>query len=964
MRTHLDSNKRFLAFVVLALSFLVSFVIAYGATPSRNSTVSLKKDENSLFTLAISDPDGISEFSLQPPGKSSYGGGVPGCPTIFNSKDILFIEPEDFTPSMIATITDCKKNVLELELLPPEGGITKGRVITPEPEEKKTAPAPIDPKLAPAPKPTKKEVAPAKVFIADTTSNAPFTLGSWNDRFGVTELFSGLIDEVLIYKKALSAADVKTIFKAGSAGQCFVVPDVVGALSCGELQSDLIAWWNGDTVSGTTVSDSASGGGGNEVAIIGTISGGVTVVPGKVRSAFKFNGVNGYISMKNPASLNFGTGPFSLESWFNWDGKEGVNNIIRKSDYPSNGAGAGYWLRLGGGNLEFFTGETTGLDGEPRGIISTPISAKTWHHVVATRNDSGAMTLYVDGKLEGTAEASITEKVPEPEEEPEPTESLEDIQYPVTDLGNCGDEEECRTYCDDQSHINVCLAFAKKYGFITDDELLDLEKFKKIDGGPGGCNSRASCETYCNTTDHLDECIAFAETNDTLTEEELIEAKKFQQALAKGIKPPAACTNKASCEVYCNNPENIEECLAFAEEAGFIEGEELAQARKFMEFMQKGETPGDCRNREQCEAYCAGDEHIDECIAFAVKAGFLSEEEQEMIRKTGGKGPGNCRSKAQCEAYCEANQEECFNWANEHGLMKEEDLKQMQEGMKQFREQFDKMPPEVVKCFKDAIGEEKLNKILAGEPVFDRNLGDQMQSCFQDFAGSFGGQGDEGGFPGSGQGEFPGGGNFSGPGGCKSQEECANFCVNNFEACKDFAPPGGGGPGGPIRCGTEENPEECQKLEPPHQGGGGGPGGCQSPNECAAYCQEHQEECQGFGAQGGGSSGNGGDRSAREPQHAEDQSRLRDHDSTKSGAQYQQQYPQQQHSEDQSRIQSHDSTKSGAQFQHSEEQSKIQYQQPQQQYQQQYPEHQPTSVNLESSLMAQVLGLLVSLLKL
>lgn len=30
---------------------------------------------------------------------------------------------------------------------------------------------------------------------------------------------------------------------------------------------------------------------------------------------------------------------------------------------------------------------------------------------------------------------------------------LEDVQYPITELGNCGSEEECRTYCEDVNNI-------------------------------------------------------------------------------------------------------------------------------------------------------------------------------------------------------------------------------------------------------------------------------------------------------------------------------------------------------------------------------------------------------------------------------------------------------------------------------------------------------------------------------
>lgn len=141
--------------------------------------------------------------------------------------------------------------------------------------------------------------------------------------------------------------------------------------------------------------------------------GGVGIVSGEVGNAFKFDVSSGYIKMGNPANLNFGTGPFSLESWFNWDGGGGgpggaaIGNIIRKSNYPASGNGWGYWLRIGIETkiLEFYTGETVGNLDQPRGSVTTPISSGSWHHAVATRDSSGTMKLYVDGELKGTAQA-------------------------------------------------------------------------------------------------------------------------------------------------------------------------------------------------------------------------------------------------------------------------------------------------------------------------------------------------------------------------------------------------------------------------------------------------------------------------------------------------------------------------------------------------------------------------------
>ncbi len=159
-----------------------------------------------------------------------------------------------------------------------------------------------------------------------------------------------------------------------------------------------VSGWDGDAVVIDTFAlDTIDG---ND----GTMHGGVSIAPGIFGSAFDFDGADDFINMGNPASLNFGTGAFSLEAWFNWDGGgSSVGNIIRKSDFPEFSPDIGYWLRIHGGSstLDFFSGETPGAFGE----ISAPVTANEWHHAVATRDNSGLMSLYVDGMLRSSVSA-------------------------------------------------------------------------------------------------------------------------------------------------------------------------------------------------------------------------------------------------------------------------------------------------------------------------------------------------------------------------------------------------------------------------------------------------------------------------------------------------------------------------------------------------------------------------------
>lgn len=409
--------------------------------------------------------------------------------------------------------------------------------------------------------------------------------------------------------------------------------------------------------------------------------------------------------------------------------------------------------------------------------------------------------------------------------------SAPNIAYPVQELNNCKDEADCRAYCDLPKNIEACVAFGEKNNLLTPAEVQTAKKFIAAGGkGPGGCSEKKSCEAYCDSIDHIDECVKFSEENNLMSPAELAEAKQVQAAIKRGVKPPA-CSNKSSCDVYCEAPENMEECVAFGIEAGFIQGQELeeaqkmlaavkrgvkpppcrgkdacevycstpenmemcmnfaieagfmsgeeaAEAQKMLVAVKNGIKPPQCRGREECDAYCSSEEHFEECTNFAEAAGFMSAEEAAMARKTKGKTPGGCRGKEECEAFCNNpdNQETCFNFAKENGMISEEEIKNMNEGKQRFQESFGQMPPGVLECVNSLLGSDVVEKIKSGEMMPSKEIGDKMSECFSQM-----------GPPPDAQG-LPPGGQFSGPGGCSSPEECRSYCESHPQECQQFAP--------------------------------------------------------------------------------------------------------------------------------------------------------------------------------
>ena len=162
------------------------------------------------------------------------------------------------------------------------------------------------------------------------TFGAPAYIGAWFNPFGqVDNSFYGAIDELAVYSRGLAAAEIQAIFTAGSVGKCPPPPPTV--TNCVSLPPGAVSWWRGESNAMDSTGSSS-----------GKMIGGATFAPGKVQTAFEFNGTDGCTVISNSAWLN-PTGPFSVVCWVKARGQQfspdGQFLIVDKSHRRPSGRG-------------------------------------------------------------------------------------------------------------------------------------------------------------------------------------------------------------------------------------------------------------------------------------------------------------------------------------------------------------------------------------------------------------------------------------------------------------------------------------------------------------------------------------------------------------------------------------------------------------------------------------------------
>lgn len=193
--------------------------------------------------------------------------------------------------------------------------------------------------------------------------------------------FKGLIDELGIYNRALTLAEIQSINSAGTAGKFKPIPTTA--------PGTLVAWYGGD-------GNPCDLAGGAAASLLNGAKYGV----GKVGQAFELDGVNDEIAIADEPSLNFGFGSYSFETWVNADAFGSFNAVAGKGGATGPTYGGFNLMRSNGGQ---WRAELCSNASCVNALSDAAAATGQWTHLAFVVDRSlNQLRLYVDGQLQSS----------------------------------------------------------------------------------------------------------------------------------------------------------------------------------------------------------------------------------------------------------------------------------------------------------------------------------------------------------------------------------------------------------------------------------------------------------------------------------------------------------------------------------------------------------------------------------
>jgi uncharacterized repeat protein (TIGR02543 family) len=171
----------------------------------------------------------------------------------------------------------------------------------------------------------------------------------------------------------------------------------IGPGECAQPPANLVSWWKAENNANDSIGTNH-----------GTMRNGATFATGKVGQAFRFDGVDDYVSTPDSPIFDFGIDEFTIGAWINTATPLSLMRLISAGseadgEYNLWAFGYGSHPYWGTGNrLNFAIYDADGYPYTDLNSNEINLSADTWHHIAVVRSGSN-LTFYFDGDVVGTA---------------------------------------------------------------------------------------------------------------------------------------------------------------------------------------------------------------------------------------------------------------------------------------------------------------------------------------------------------------------------------------------------------------------------------------------------------------------------------------------------------------------------------------------------------------------------------
>ncbi len=244
----------------------------------------------------------------------------------------------------------------------------------------------------------KQQASTVSISGSVTTTTEPFTIGANPGAGGTsfTNYLNGQIDDVRVYSRALSDAEVKQLYNQGAGTKTASSP----TLKPLTLDSGLVGYWtmDGKDINWTTLAMTDKSGNGNTGTLVSL---GKTTAPvvGKLGQALKFNGNSGKLVISSNDIFNPKVGNATYSVWVKTPaGSSNYQAIIAKASQY-----IGFRILTGTSDNSVYLSFESALDTYSNGLVTLNKSFRDnrWHNLSIVLDRTDKIYVYLDGSVAG-----------------------------------------------------------------------------------------------------------------------------------------------------------------------------------------------------------------------------------------------------------------------------------------------------------------------------------------------------------------------------------------------------------------------------------------------------------------------------------------------------------------------------------------------------------------------------------